>query len=378
MNLQGTVSVAKQSLIPFGPSRSRGPPSFLHPVCLSTSPSFGRPCLSLFLPFFFFPHSSSCFHSLWSATIAKMRASFLVLSPLVFSVALAAPSRDVRKRDLLTIQNSLITVSTATSNLDAAIRTLSADPRSAQPLGVALLEVEFALTQARTDILPTQPVSLSEAIALQTAADQLTKSVKIMVMSTMLQRPTLDQLGATPMLLMSFMNQNQLSAVLSQAVVSKVPAEDISNAAFTFGGTGGAVNMGIISLSNPPLAMPASMAPPAPQQPAPQQPAPQQPAPQQPAPQQPAPQQPAPQQQSASQQQPVSQQQPALAAAGSTATGQGQRQGQGQGQGQAASPANVDSSATTADTSTTKLVVDVDEESHGDCDDSCLPIDVNL
>ncbi|KAJ0155370.1 hypothetical protein CTA2_12887 [Colletotrichum tanaceti] len=312
-----------------------------------------------------------------------MRASFLVLSPLVFSVALAAPSRDVRKRDLLTIQNSLITVSTATSNLDAAIRTLSADPRSAQPLGVALLEVEFALTQARTDILPTQPVSLSEAIALQTAADQLTKSVKIMVMSTMLQRPTLDQLGATPMLLMSFMNQNQLSAVLSQAVVSKVPAEDISNAAFTFGGTGGAVNMGIISLSNPPLAMPASMAPPAPQQPAPQQPAPQQPAPQQPAPQQPAPQQPAPQQpapqqQSASQQQPVSQQQPALAAAGSTATGQGQRQGQGQGQGQAASPANVDSSATTADTSTTKLVVDVDEESHGDCDDSCLPIDVNL
>ncbi|TID06520.1 hypothetical protein CH35J_001001 [Colletotrichum higginsianum] len=258
-----------------------------------------------------------------------MRA-FLVLSSLVLNVALAAPSNEIRKRDVVTIQNAIVTVSTAASNLDIAIRTLSTDPRSAEPLVPAVMDIEFALTQARTDILPTQSISIAEAVNLQTAADTLTKSLKIMVMSSMLQRQALDQLGMTPMLLMSFMNQNMLSAALSQAIVSKVPAEGISNAAFALGGARGAVNMGILSLSNAPLVMPANMTPPPPP-PAPQQPAPP-PAPENP--QQPPPQQPPPQQ-------------PAPPAAGATATGQGQ------GQGQAAPQENPASSAITADTNTT-------------------------
>ncbi|KAK6215162.1 cell wall protein [Colletotrichum tabaci] len=253
-----------------------------------------------------------------------MRA-FLVLSSLVLNVALAAPPSEISKRDLVTIQGALVTVSTAASNLDVAVRALNSDPKTAGALVPAVMDIEFALTQARTDILPTQPLSIGDAITLQNAADTLTKSFKIMVMSSMLQRQALDQLGMTPMLLMSFMNQNMLTAALSQAVVSKVPAEGISNTVFAFGGGGGAVNMGILSLSNPPLAMPANMTPPAPAPPAaPQQPAPP-PAPENP--QQPPPQQPPP------------------PAAGATATGQGQ--------GQAAPQENPASSAITADTNKT-------------------------
>ncbi|WQF87648.1 Putative Cell wall mannoprotein [Colletotrichum destructivum] len=305
------------SCIPFSPSRT---PSS-SPVCCHKSPFGGRVLL------FTFPHFSSCFHSLWSAKLVEMRA-FFVLSSLVLNVALAAPSGEIRKRDVVTIQNAIVTVSTAASNLDVAIRTLSSDPRSAEPLVPAVMEIEFALTQARTDILPTQSISIAEAVNLQTAADTLTKSLKIMVMSSMLQRQALDQLGMTPMLLMSFMNQNMLSAALSQAIVSKVPAEGISNAAFALGGARGAVNMGILSLSNAPLMMPANMTPPPPPT-APQQPAPP-PAPENP--QQPPPQQPPPQQ-------------PAPPAAGATATGQGQ--------GQAAPQENPASSVITADTNKT-------------------------
>lgn len=339
-NSRKSIVLSYISSIPCSPSQIS---SFL-PVSCHKSPFGGR----VFL--FAFPYSSSCFHSLWSAKLVEMRA-FLVLSSLVLNVALAAPSDEIRKRDVVTIQNAIVTVSTAASNLDIAIRvspfsssyiltnptdvpsqTLSTDPRSAEPLVPAVMDIEFALTQARTDILPTQSISIAEAVNLQTAADTLTKSLKIMVMSSMLQRQALDQLGMTPMLLMSFMNQNMLSAALSQAIVSKVPAEGISNAAFALGGARGAVNMGILSLSNAPLVMPANMTPPPPPA-APQQPAPP-PAPENP--QQPPPQQPPPQQ-------------PAPPAAGATATGQGQ----GQGQGQAAPQENPASSAITADTNKT-------------------------
>ncbi|KAL2872901.1 hypothetical protein SGCOL_011962 [Colletotrichum sp. CLE4] len=125
-----------------------------------------------------------------------------------------------------------------------------------------MMGLEGALSQARSDVAPTSPIGISDGIALQNAADTLTKSVKIMVMSAMLQRQTLDQLNMTPMLLQSFMNQNMLSAALGQAVLSKLPAEGLQSAMAAFAGAGGSVGMGIVSLANPPLAMPPGMGPP--------------------------------------------------------------------------------------------------------------------
>ncbi|KZL82120.1 cell wall protein [Colletotrichum incanum] len=216
-----------------------------------------------------------------------MRASIL-LSSLILSLVHSAPSGEIGKRDLLTIQSAFVSISTAASNLDVALRALTPDPKSAEPLVPAMMDVEFALTQARTDVAPTQPISITEGLVLQNAADTLTKSVKIMVMSSMLQRQTLDQLGMTPMLLKSYMNQNMLSAALGQVVLAKLPAEGISTASLAFGGAGGAVGMGIISLSNPPLTMPPNMDAP-PMTPPPTAPPPAAPPPTAPAPMAPPP-----------------------------------------------------------------------------------------
>ncbi|KXH61415.1 hypothetical protein CSAL01_05241 [Colletotrichum salicis] len=187
-----------------------------------------------------------------------MRA-FFVVGSLMLSTVAAAPANDIQKRDLQTIQGAFVSISVASSNLDIAIRALTPDPNSASALGPAMMGLEGALSQARADVAPTSPIGISDGITLQNAADTLTKSVKIMVMSAMLQRQTLDQLNMTPMLLQSFMNQNMLSAALGGVVLSKLPAEGLQSAMAAFAGAGGSVGMGIVSLANPPLAMPPGM-----------------------------------------------------------------------------------------------------------------------
>ncbi|KAK1999107.1 hypothetical protein LX36DRAFT_496431 [Colletotrichum falcatum] len=118
--------------------------------------------------------------------------------------------------------------------------------------------VESALTQARTDIVPKQAVPIVDGVVLQNAADTMVKSLKIMVMSSILQRQVLDQLGMTPMLLKSYMDQSQLSTALGQAFLAKMPIEGVASAKAAFDGAGATVSMGIMSLSNAPLTMPAS------------------------------------------------------------------------------------------------------------------------
>lgn len=130
--------------------------------------------------------------------------------------------------------------------------------------------LENALAQARNDVAPSQPISLPDGLVLQQTADTLAKSVKIMVMSSLLQRTALDQLGLTPALLQSFRNQNMLSGALGQAVLAKLPAEGLSGAMAAFGGATGSIGMGIATLSNPPLQIPLTAPmPPPPQAPNP-------------------------------------------------------------------------------------------------------------
>ncbi|KAK1579714.1 uncharacterized protein LY79DRAFT_672356 [Colletotrichum navitas] len=119
-------------------------------------------------------------------------------------------------QNVMAIQTAILTISTASSNLDSVLRALTPDPKGVQQFDVAIMGVESALTQARTDIIPTQPVSIVDGLTLQNAADTMVKSLKIMFMSSILQRQTLDQLGVTPVLLKSYMTQTQLSDVLGQ------------------------------------------------------------------------------------------------------------------------------------------------------------------
>ncbi|KAE9580144.1 hypothetical protein CGCF415_v010758 [Colletotrichum fructicola] len=182
-----------------------------------------------------------------------MRVSILTWSIFMLKLGLAVAQNG---QDVRTIQSSFVLISVAASNLDAAVRSVSGDPVSTQALGPAMQGVENALAQARTDISTTQPISITDGIALQQTAETLAKSVKIMVMSTMLQRTMLDQTGATAGLIQSFKNQNMLSGALGQVVLSKLPAEGLSGAMMAFGGAAGSIGMGIASLSAPPLQLP--------------------------------------------------------------------------------------------------------------------------
>ncbi|KAF6840752.1 hypothetical protein CMUS01_03849 [Colletotrichum musicola] len=185
-----------------------------------------------------------------------MRAFLLIWSFCMLRCGYAAPSNDIRKRELQSIQNAFVSISVAASNLDIAVRSLTGDPSTAQALAPATQGVENALAQARADVAPSQPISLPDGLVLQQSADTLAKSVKIMVMSSLLQRTALDQLGLTPMLLQSYRNQSMLSGMLGQVVLAKLPAEGLSGAMLAFGGAAGAVGMGVAMLSNPPLQMP--------------------------------------------------------------------------------------------------------------------------
>ncbi|KAK2053693.1 hypothetical protein LY76DRAFT_597614 [Colletotrichum caudatum] len=187
-----------------------------------------------------------------------MRVS-VIASSLLLGFALAAPLSHVAKRDqnAMEIQKAILAISTASSGLDSALRALTPDPKSAAQLPPALLFVESALTQARTDILPTRPVSVVDAADLLTAVDTMVKSLKIMVMSSLIQRQTLDQIGATPVLLKAYTNHGQLTAALGQAFLSKVPAEDVAGAEAAFKGAGATISTGVVSLGNAPLTMPA-------------------------------------------------------------------------------------------------------------------------
>ncbi|KAF6814726.1 hypothetical protein CSOJ01_03949 [Colletotrichum sojae] len=185
-----------------------------------------------------------------------MKAFLLIWSLCMLRCGFAAPSNDIRKRDLQSIQNAFVSISVAASNLDIAVRSLTGDPSTAQALAPATQGVENALAQARADVAPSQPISLPDSLVLQQSADTLAKSVKIMVMSSLLQRTALDQLGLTPMLLQSYRNQSMLSGMLGQVVLAKLPAEGLSGAMAAFGGAAGAVSMGVAMLSNPPLQMP--------------------------------------------------------------------------------------------------------------------------
>ncbi|TDZ10350.1 hypothetical protein C8034_v012158 [Colletotrichum sidae] len=185
----------------------------------------------------------------------------------MLTLSLAVPAVDNSKRDLQSLQpaqGAFTSISVAASNLDLAVRSVTGDPATAQALTPAVMSLESALTQAQNNTQGLQPLSISDAIVLQQSVDTLSKSIKIMVMSTMLQRTTLDQLNMTPMILQSFRNQNMLSGGLGQITLSKLPPETLNGAQSAFAGATGSLNMGITTLSNPPLAMPLSPMVPAP------------------------------------------------------------------------------------------------------------------
>ncbi|KAK1958616.1 hypothetical protein LY78DRAFT_726506 [Colletotrichum sublineola] len=190
-----------------------------------------------------------------------MKLSILV-SSLSLTFACAAPSSQIAKRDENTaaIQTAILRVATASTDVDAAIRALTPSPMDAQRLVFSIFSLETALTQARTDILPTQPVSIIDNSVVQSAVDTMVKSYKILVLTSILHRSATDQVKLTSDIFKTYMNQRQLSAVLVQALVTKIPAENVAATTAAFDEFGATLAAGIGTLGSAPVTASPSQA----------------------------------------------------------------------------------------------------------------------
>jgi len=143
-----------------------------------------------------------------------------ILSLALFGSAFAAPTV---KRDLATIQTSIMTVGTSLTQLDTAIKAIQG-PADAMKVLTASTMVNQALTDATTKIMATQPITLTDALSLQTSAQTLTTTATTTVTDLMAKKAVIVMAGQQQATLAGLQQQKTASDALAKAVSSKVPA----------------------------------------------------------------------------------------------------------------------------------------------------------
>ncbi|KAH8897727.1 hypothetical protein GQ53DRAFT_884522 [Thozetella sp. PMI_491] len=181
-----------------------------------------------------------------------MRAALLL--PLI-GASLAAPLPP-SKRDLMALQGAFVSIQAAASTMDSMIKGL---PATAAGFKTAAAGVESALAQAKVSVAPTQPIGLGDSLPLQQTAESLASTVKIAIMDMVLMRSVMDSAGVTGLAVQTLNNQKMLAGALGGVVLSKLPAEGLPGAQMAFGGTAGALDVGLGMLSMPPSAMAGMM-----------------------------------------------------------------------------------------------------------------------
>ncbi|KAH7369440.1 hydrophobic surface binding protein A-domain-containing protein [Plectosphaerella cucumerina] len=141
---------------------------------------------------------------------------------LVFVQALMAGSAVAQ---LETIQTAITSVQDALGDLTTAVNGLNgADANSAAPILTASTNVQSVLKTATTQVQGADALGLMEALGLQNTAGGLVTAVQGTVSALTAKKADLDQLGVTSIAVKTLQDQQQSSAALSTAIVSKVPA----------------------------------------------------------------------------------------------------------------------------------------------------------
>lgn len=176
-------------------------------------------------------------------------------------VTLIAALVGLAAADLATIQASLQSVQDSLNQLDTSVQALDANNlQSAPPVLTMSQMVQQTIDQAAQDIQATDELGLTDALALQDSADGLTTTVQNTVNDLVAQKPALDQLGTTQVAVMSLQSQQQSSATLGDAIVSKVPAIGQGIAQDSIDQINDAINNGITQLGGTAAAAPAPQA----------------------------------------------------------------------------------------------------------------------
>jgi len=143
-----------------------------------------------------------------------------IISLALFGAAFASP---VSKRDLQTIQTGITNVGTSLTALDTAIKAIQAPADAMKVLGASQM-VNAALAAATTSITATQPITLTDALALQQSAQGLTTTATNSVTDLIAKKAIIVQAGAQQVTLQNLMQQKTASDALAKAITSKVPA----------------------------------------------------------------------------------------------------------------------------------------------------------
>lgn len=171
-----------------------------------------------------------------------------VLSLALFGSAFAAPSVDITKRDLATIQSGLGNVNTALMGLDTSIKAIKG-PADAQPVLDMSAKVNTAITGATTMIMGSQVLSLNDALTLSNTGMMLSTQANTTISDLVAKKAIIMMANMGPATVMALQSQKTAANGLAAAVVSKVPGIASSTAMQQTAMIGAALDMGIKAFS---------------------------------------------------------------------------------------------------------------------------------
>ncbi|KAK2067289.1 hypothetical protein P8C59_001045 [Phyllachora maydis] len=191
----------------------------------------------------------------------EMRSTTVLAQCMLAATALAAPQ--LLKRDLATLQTAITNIASSLGALDKAIKGITADVSSTQPVLEAATAAQKVLSSAATNISASQPLSLSDALSLQTAGKDLTTAVNTTIGDLVAKKPVFDQMGVSSIVLTQLQAQKNASAALTAAIVSKIPAIGQGIANQTISQSTAVIDQAIAAFSAPGSATTGTATPPA-------------------------------------------------------------------------------------------------------------------
>jgi Hydrophobic surface binding protein A len=167
----------------------------------------------------------------------------------LIGTAISSPllSIPIEKRDLITIQTALTSISKSLAILDSSIRSLTVHPNSTLLVSTNAQTVLRTINMASVTINNSKSISLLDAVNLQDTAVQLTNMVVTTLKDLTSRRATIQRGGSGTTTLQELIAQKNASAILGETIQSRVPASAAQQAKMQSGIISMAFDMGIMA-----------------------------------------------------------------------------------------------------------------------------------
>jgi len=170
----------------------------------------------------------------------------LALLALVGSAA-AAPALQARQANAIT--GALGNINTALQGLDTSVKAFNGDAAQLGDIQTKSTAVQKAITDGTASVQASQPITIADALQVQKSSTTLVTTIKSTVTDLTGKKAMLDQIQASPIVLMGLQMQKQAAMGLQTAVVAKVPAGLQNTAQSVSGQISAALDTGIQAFS---------------------------------------------------------------------------------------------------------------------------------